>query len=150
MGPFLLDANVLIALAWPPLVSHNRAARWFAKHAQMGWATCPFTETAFVRILSNPAFTPYCLSPAEALHLLQINLEHPRHEFWADSLSLSDAVKKLESRMRGHRQITDAYLVGLARHRKGRLATMDKGLAALAEAEDAGVVELIPRGSEFT
>jgi predicted nucleic acid-binding protein len=84
------------------------------------------------------------------LHLLQINLEHPRHEFWADSLSLSDAVKKLESRMRGHRQITDAYLVGLARHRKGRLATMDKGLAALAEAEDAGVVELIPRGSEFT
>ncbi len=31
----------------------------------------------------------------------------------------------------GHRQVTDAYLVALARHHHGRLATLDKGLAAL-------------------
>ena len=31
----------------------------------------------------------------------------------------------------GHRQVTDAYLVALARHHGGRVATLDKGLAAL-------------------
>jgi predicted nucleic acid-binding protein len=31
----------------------------------------------------------------------------------------------------GHRQVTDAYLVALARHHDGRLATFDRGLAAL-------------------
>ena len=31
----------------------------------------------------------------------------------------------------GHRQVTDAYLVALARHHHGRLATLDKGLATL-------------------
>jgi hypothetical protein len=31
----------------------------------------------------------------------------------------------------GHRQVTDAYLAALARRRQGRLATLDKGLAAL-------------------
>jgi len=40
----------------------------------------------------------------------------------------------------GHRQVTDAYLAGLARKQKGRLATLDEGLAALHE----DVAELIP------
>jgi uncharacterized protein len=31
----------------------------------------------------------------------------------------------------GHRQVTDAYLVALARHHGGRVATLDRGLAAL-------------------
>ncbi len=31
----------------------------------------------------------------------------------------------------GHRQVTDAYLASLARAHSGRLATMDRGLAAL-------------------
>lgn len=31
----------------------------------------------------------------------------------------------------GHRQVTDAYLVALARGHRSRLATFDRGLAAL-------------------
>jgi hypothetical protein len=31
----------------------------------------------------------------------------------------------------GHRQVTDAYLVGLAVKRNGQLASMDEGLVAL-------------------
>ena len=56
MSVFLLDANLLIALAWPEHEAHNRAGSWFARHSRSGWATCPFTQAAFVRILSNPAF----------------------------------------------------------------------------------------------
>jgi uncharacterized protein len=40
----------------------------------------------------------------------------------------------------GHRQVTDAYLAELARRREARLATFDKGLAAL----HADVAELVP------
>jgi hypothetical protein len=40
----------------------------------------------------------------------------------------------------GHRQVTDAYLAALARRNGGRLATFDRGLAALHE----DVVMLIP------
>lgn len=33
--------------------------------------------------------------------------------------------------IQGHRQVTDAYLVELARHHRGVLVTFDRGLAAL-------------------
>ena len=36
-------------------------------------------------------------------------------------------------RVRGHRQVTDAYLVGLARSHDGVLATLDQGIAAAYE-----------------
>ena len=38
----------------------------------------------------------------------------------------------------GHQQVTDAYLLGLAVHRGGILATLDRQISALTE----------PRGSE--
>jgi predicted nucleic acid-binding protein len=45
--------------------------------------------------------------------------------------------------MQGHRQITDAYLLGLAIHNKGKLATLDRGIRHLAGREFAANVELI-------
>jgi uncharacterized protein len=67
---FLLDVNVLIAMAWPTHRAHERVQEWLAHNAREGWATCPLTQTAFVRILSNPAFSPNALTPADALALL--------------------------------------------------------------------------------
>ena len=50
--------------------------------------------------------------------------------FWPDDLSYADIDM---SNVRGHRQITDAYLVALVRHRpRSLLATMDEALANLA------------------
>jgi hypothetical protein len=31
----------------------------------------------------------------------------------------------------GHQQVTDAYLLGLAMHKKGKLATMDRAVRTL-------------------
>jgi predicted nucleic acid-binding protein len=45
--------------------------------------------------------------------------------------------------MQGHRQIRDAYLLGLAKHHGGKLATLDKAIVSLAGPEFAGLVELI-------
>ena len=131
MGAFLLDANVLIALAWPEHVFHETVGRWFVRHSADGWATCPFTQAAFVRVLSNPAFSVDALTPENALRVLESNLGLPGHHFWADSISVPDALRSIEGRLRGHQQITDAYLLGLAIHHRGRLATLDKGIEAL-------------------
>jgi uncharacterized protein len=140
VGIFLLDANVLIALAWPEHVAHEKVGRWFARHSAAGWATCPFTQAAFVRVLSNPAFSPDALTPENGLRVLESNLSLPGHYFWADSISVPDALRSLEGPLKGHQQITDSYLLGLAIHHRGRLATLDKGIGALGGATSVEVI----------
>lgn len=75
---FLLDVNVPIAMAWPTHQAHPKVQQWLARHAREGWATCPLTQTSFVHILSNPAFSPNALTPADALTLLQQTLRIPQ------------------------------------------------------------------------
>jgi len=140
VGAFLLDANVLIALAWPEHEFHKTVGRWFVHHSAAGWATCPFTQAAFVRVLSNPAFSADALTPENALRVLESNLLLPGHHFWTDSISVPEALKSIEGRFRGHQQVTDGYLLGLAIHHKGRVATLDRGMRAWG---NDGVVEMI-------
>jgi hypothetical protein len=128
---WLLDVNVLIAMAWPTHQGHERVQQWLARHAGEGWATCPFTQSAFVRILSNPAFSPNALTPGDALALLRANLGHPAHRFWEEDISFAQAVEPFVERLVGHRQVSDAYLLGLVIHKKGTLATMDRAILAL-------------------
>jgi len=130
---FLLDVSTLIALAWPTHPAHDRAQTWFSRNAGQGWATCPFTECAFVRIVSNPAFSPNFLTLPAAIRLLSLNVNHPKHRFWGDDLPVADAVRHFQGRIVGHKQITDAYLLGLAMHKKSRLATLDESLSALLD-----------------
>jgi toxin-antitoxin system PIN domain toxin len=142
---FLLDVNVLVAMAWPTHSAHKRVQEWLASHARAGWATCPLTQTGFVRILSNPAFSPNALTPAHALALLLANLGHPAHRFWADEISFIQALELFNPRLAGHQQVTDAYLLGLAMHRKGKLATMDRAVLTLLPEKSAerAFIELV-------
>ncbi|MCB1214318.1 MAG: VapC toxin family PIN domain ribonuclease [Deltaproteobacteria bacterium] len=126
----LLDVNMLIALAWPSHLHHHKAGTWFANHSKLGWATCPMTQCAFVRISSNPKIIPEAVSPKEALALLVEIVRHPAHHFWKEDISLLDS-KVPTDLLLGHRQVTDAYLLGLAIRYKGRLVTLDAGLSAL-------------------
>ena len=144
MKAALLDINILTALLWPTHEHHDVAHRWFRGRANAPWATCSLTQLGFVRIVSNPAFSRDALSPMEALTLLAENLSHPAHEFWPDSLPIPAAVKGIETRLQGYRQLTDAYLLALAHRRKGALATFDRGLRTLAGDEFGGSVETVP------
>jgi uncharacterized protein len=143
----LLDINVLIALAWPSHVHHACAQRWFTQHAREGWATCPLTQLGFVRISSNPAIIPEAVSPAAALTALAAIVAHRHHVFWPDSLSLGAGALPV-ALIAGHRQLTDAYLLGLALHHRGKLVTLDRALPDLLPAADPrrAVVELIDVG----
>jgi toxin-antitoxin system PIN domain toxin len=141
----LLDVNVLIALLWPAHEHFDAAHDWFARRGgRARWATCPLTQLAFVRIVSNPAFSPDALAPAEALGLLERNLGHPAHEFWPDDVSLVESVGPLAPRLQGHRQLSDAYLLGLALEHRGKLASFDGGLRGLAAGDRAAGLELVP------
>jgi len=145
MSPFLLDVNVLLALAWREHTAHAVARAWFRRNSRQGWATCPFTQASFVRILSNPAFSPEAVTPREAMRVLELALQHPFHSFWSDEIGLAAAVQPFHRRIVGHRQVNDAYLLGLAIHKGGRLATLDRGLLALLpdDSEHRHRIELI-------
>jgi|SRR5687768_12564740 len=132
----LLDINVLIALAWPNHQHHIAAHDWFAAHAAEGWATCPMTQCGFVRIPSNPKIIPQAVAPADAIALLEGMTAHPHHEFWEDDVGLGDRTHVPHERISGHRQVTDAYPLGLCLKRGGQLLTLDQGVTSLARTND--------------
>ena len=140
MSVYLLDINVLVALLWTNHEQHQAARDWFQSHQQAGWATCPLTQAGFVRISSNPRIFPDAPPPAKAVEVLQANLKHPAHRFFKDEISLAQAVMPFAGRFTGHQQTTDAYLFGLAIHKRGVLATFDTGIAALVE-ENSGYLK---------
>lgn len=127
----LFDVNVLVALLWPGHEFHARAQRWFTQNAQQGWASCAITQAGFVRITSNRAFSNVAISTRDSLEVLRGSLRHPGHRFWTEDISVPDALAQFGRRLLGHQQVTDAYLLGLAMHKKGRLATFDTNLTSL-------------------
>lgn len=130
-GAILLDVNVMVALFWPAHEFHTPVRKWFSKHGSRNWASCPLTQNGFVRIISNPAFSRDALSVDDALRLLMANTQLPGHAFWPDDIDIRKALSVSGARLQGYRQLTDAYLLGLAIHRNGRLATLDGSVASL-------------------
>ena len=137
MKAFLVDTNVLVALLWPSHTQHDLAAKWFKRHRARGWATCPLTEAGFIRIVSNPAFSRDAVTPLEASSLLAANTSAADHVFWPDDLPFADASAFAGARLVGHQQVTDAYLLGLAIHRGGVLASLDARIASLVASKSA-------------
>ena len=140
----LLDVNLLISLAWPNHVHHAPARAWFAARGGEHWATTPVTEAGFVRISSNPSAIPTAVTPGEARALLSQIREVEGHVFLPDDVELViGSERMLAGRIVGHRQVTDAHLLALARRHGARLATFDHALTAMAGDAAADVV-LVP------
>jgi toxin-antitoxin system PIN domain toxin len=125
MRPALLDVNVLIALIDPSHEFHDPAHEWFAGNRRFGWATCPITENACLRILSRPAYPYLGLTADEIRGILTKFCDHEGHSFWPDSVSLLDS-SRFDLAGAGSKDLTDLYLLGVAAARKGRLATFDR------------------------
>lgn len=132
-----------MALAWPNHVHHPRALHWFVANREEGWATCPVTESGFVRVSSNVRAIPDARTPKQAIHLLKQIRRQPGHTFWRDEVSPSDSDATAFEMVVGYRQVTDAHLVTLAARMAGRLATFDRGIAELVP-NTTSLVELIP------
>lgn len=128
----LLDVNILVALMDEDHVHHQLAHDWFEDNKEAGWASCPLTENGLLRMFSNPAFIdPPVLLP-ELTGLLKRFCERSTHHFWADDISLRDPSVFLMSGVRGYRQLTDVYLLGLAVKHRGKFVTFDGGVPLAA------------------
>jgi len=136
----LLDVNTLVALAWDSHIHHARSRRWFLAHAADGWATCPITESGFVRVSSNPKVLPSPIAVEAARSVMTALRAYAGHRFLTDDVSITDPdVPPLS----GYRQVTDAHLVTLARRSGTKLVTFDRGLAALAGPDDVELLETV-------
>jgi toxin-antitoxin system PIN domain toxin len=130
--PALLDVNLLVALFDPDHVHHDTAHDWFAESRERGWATCPLTENGLVRILSNLRYSPAAEPPARVVDRLRAFCSSGHHVFWADDVSLRDVERFAARTPVSHRQITDVYLLSLAKRHGGRLATFDRTIPSAA------------------
>jgi hypothetical protein len=136
----LLDVNALVALAWDSHVHHARMRAWFAEHSSDGWATCPLTESGFVRVSSNPKALPVAVGIDAARAVLSALRALDAHRFLTDDVSLSDS--DIPS-ITGHRQVTDAHLLTLARRCGVRLVTFDAGILALSRERDVELLTIL-------
>lgn len=134
----LLDVNVLMALLWENHEHHGKARSWFT--GVSAFATCPVAQLGFARVSSHPLLG-YGLTPELAFGVLRQFIADPRHVFIPDDLSCADRVVRTEQ-MIGANQITDRYLVALARQHGLSLATLDEPLAR-GFSDEAGLVELL-------
>jgi toxin-antitoxin system PIN domain toxin len=128
---YLLDVNVLVALAFPDHSSHQAAHTWFRREPNRPWATCALTQSGFLRV-ANRALGGTRDAVRKALAGLERDCQSPNHEYWpldADLRELSDAQR---SRLIGPNQIADMQLLLVAHRHKGKLATFDTGLRELA------------------
>lgn len=148
----LLDVSVLIALFDANHVHHQRAHDWFEDQRSSGWATCPLTETGFVRVATNPALFDPPKRPADVVEELRAFRESGHHHFWPDAVSLADDEVFLPTMIRGYKQVSDAYLLGLATSRRGIFATLDQSipLSAVKGATKANLAVISAAPEEST
>ena len=139
----LLDASVLIALGDAGHVNEGAALRFFEREAvTSGWATCPTTENAFLRILSHPSYPRTLGSPMEARRVLSRLMSAPGHHFWPDDLTLTN--DRLHPQLPGSKHLTDHFLLALAVKHGGRFATFDTGINAALVPDGQSVLHVIP------
>jgi hypothetical protein len=140
---FLLDVNVLIALIDPTHVQHDRAHDWFARMGRRAWATCPLTENGVLRIVGNSRYPSSPGNPAIVAELMTVFLALGGREFWPDDVSLFDAAHVDTTRLLNSAQITDSYLLTLAKAHGGKLATFDRRMVAGAVVGGASAIHQI-------
>jgi len=119
---WLLDGNILVALAVVSHPHHARALRWFDR-LQATFAICSVTEGTLLRLHMQTASDS---SPAAAWAALRRFHLQPDHIVWDDAFSYLEIDP---TGLLGHRQVTDAWLAQLARRRSGRVATLDAAFA---------------------
>jgi hypothetical protein len=116
----LLDANVLIALFDAAHVEHQRAHAWLSANRSNGWATCPLTENACIRIMSQTSY-PGRLAVKDIASRLHRATQATDYHFWPDDIHLTD-VSKFSHGVMVNFQAFDRQLPACASHSPLRLS----------------------------
>jgi hypothetical protein len=126
---YLLDVNVLIALAEPEHIHHHAAMAWF-RTPGLDWGLCPFSEAGFLRIATNPKVGAHSIE--DSVNVLSGLAMRPGYRFWPIMAGWTTLAAPFSDRAFGHQQITDGYLLGLAVMESGILVTFDGGIRHMA------------------
>ena len=125
----LLDVNVWVAL-FDDAHQFSGRANAFIETPGVQIATCPLVENGVIRVLSLPSYGRKGGLPIQRVReQLRAACRVLDHAFWPDDISLRDDTLVDFNRVQGHNQITDLYLLALAVHRGGCLASFDQAIA---------------------
>jgi len=128
----LPDVNVLLALVWSCHPHHEVAHEWFGREAASGWATCLFTQTAFLRLSLNPQVVHVAIDCPAAVRLISGLVDHRTHHFVDAAPALvGTSFQELVSKIVGYRQVSDATLLYIARSHGLKLVTSDQTVTAI-------------------
>lgn len=139
MAMWLLDVNALVAIGWEEHECHSIVLARLGALDRDQWASCAITQLGFMRISSTPGLLQPACTPAGAREVLSALLTHPQHRFLSDPPAAPVTLSAEIGVLKGYRQITDAYLIALARHHRTGLLSFDRGMYQLA----TDVVELL-------
>lgn len=128
----LLDVNVLLALAWSTHSHALAAGKWFESQKNLGWATCPVTQSGFLRVSTTIGAVGRVVMMNEARSLLSQVTAEQEHVFWPMDTPATDVHPSI--RMLGPKHMTDCLLLDLAIRRDGKLVTFDQKIRQLLPA----------------
>lgn len=125
----LLDVNVWVAL-FDDAHQFSEQANHFIETPGLQIATCPLVENGVIRVMSLPGYGKRGGLPIRAVRdRLHEACTALNHQFWPDDISLRDNAHVDFTRVQGHNQITDLYLLALAVHHCGYLVSFDQAIA---------------------
>jgi len=127
---YLFDVNVVVALMMEDHTHYRLVTQWFNVSSDIRWAVCAFTETGFLRTVTAPWQGQ--ISMTDATKLLEKLKEHPGYRYLPITVDWHTLCSPLYRRLYGTKQVTDAFLLGLAVHAGFILVTLDKALLHLA------------------
>jgi len=140
---YLLDVNVLIALIDHDHTAHDAAHGWFERVGRSSWATCPLTENGVLRIVGHPRYPNSPGAPAIVADILKVLRTMEGHVFWPDDISLVGNEGVDYGNILTSGQVTDTYLLALAKSKGGLLATLDRRLSTEAVRDGLAALHLI-------
>ena len=126
---YLLDVNVFVALLSENHTHHQPVTTWF-NSPDIQWAICPFTEAGFLRNATAPR--PGQITMREATAVLTRMAQEPGYHYLPIAVDWHTLCSPFFRRLYGTKQVTDAYLLGVALREDLVLVTLDKGLVHLA------------------
>ncbi len=130
---YLPDVNVLLALTNEDHVSFLIATKWFKGRGQSEFLLCPLTETSFVRLACTPGVGNKKLR--DAIFVLRELMRIPGFHYRSIHDSWLNLTAPFLWGLQGHKQVTDAYLLGIAIEENAVLVTLDKRIQSWAEPE---------------
>ena len=127
---YLPDVNVLLALTIRSHELYSVATQWFATRGSSEFLLCPLTETSFLRLSTDPKIGAQQLR--EAIFLLREFSALPGFRYLPIPDSWLNLTAPFLWRLHGHKQVTDAYLLGLAMREDAVLVTLDTRIQSWA------------------